>query len=294
MTAAPTDLTPADARRTWRSLEAVHGMIYFTPDAPPEYANAGVTHHRSAYFGSRVAAMGAVPAEVVIATFFNFHPALVRRAMDGLWERTTPQQLLDARLTAVDVSLRRAFGDDLLGSSELADGAALLRRAAEVACEQPEGRPLFAGHARLPWPDEPHLVLWHAQTLLREFRGDGHIAALVCEGLGGLDALISHAAAGDVPRAALQATRAWSDDEWDAGVASLAWRGIVHPDGSFTDEGAAQRERIEAITDRLACRPWAAIGPDACDRLRALGKVLTRRVLDTGLLTVDPSRFSDE
>jgi hypothetical protein len=293
MTATPTDVTPADARRTWRALEAVHGMIYFTPDAPPRYAAAGVTHHRSAYFGSRVAAMGAVSADVVIATFFNFHPALVRRAMDGLWDRTAPSRLLDARLAAVDVSLRRAFGDDLLTSAELVDGAEQLRRAAEVACEHQEGRPLFAGHAALPWPDEPHLVLWHAQTLLREFRGDGHLAALVCEGLGGLDALISHAASGDVPRAALQATRAWSDEEWEAGVDSLAWRGIVHPDGSFTEEGAAQRERIEAVTDRLACRPWAAIGADACDRVRALGKVLTRRVIDAGLLTVDPSRFDE-
>jgi hypothetical protein len=294
MTAAPRDLTPADARRTWRNLEAVHGMIYFTPDAPPEYASAGVTHHRSAYFGSRVAAMGAVPAGVVIATFFNFHPALVRRAMDGLWERTTPQRLLDARLTAVDVSLRRAFGDDLLGSTELADSAALLRRAAEVACEQPEGRPLFAGHARLPWPDEPHLVLWHAQTLLREFRGDGHIAALVTEGLAGLDALVSHAASGDVPAAALQATRAWSDDEWAAGIASMADRGLVHDDGSFTDAGREQRDRIEATTDRLAVAPYAALGTDGCARLRAIGKVLSTRVVEAGLLAIDPRRSLDD
>lgn len=294
MTAAPTDLTPADARRTWRNLEAVHGMIYFTPDAPPEYASAGVTHHRSAYFGSRVAAMGAVPAEIVIATFFNFQPALVRRAMDGLWDRTTPQRLLDARLTAVDVSLRRAFGDDLLGSAELADGAALLRRAAEVACEQPEGRPLFAGHARLPWPDEPHLALWHAQTLLREFRGDGHIAALVTEGLCGLDALVSHAASGDVPAAALQATRAWSDDEWAAGIASMAERGLVHDDGSFTDAGREQRDRIEATTDRLAVAPYAALGTDGCARLRAIGKVLSTRVVEAGLLAIDPRRYLDD
>ena len=224
----------------------------------------------------------------------SFHPALVRRAMDGLWERTTPQRLLDARLTAVDVSLRRAFGDDLLGSTELADGAALLRRAAEVACEQPEGRPLFAGHARLPWPDEPHLVLWHAQTLLREFRGDGHIAALVTEGLAGLDALVSHAASGDVPAAALQATRAWSDDEWAAGIASMADRGLVHDDGSFTDAGREQRDRIEATTDRLAVAPYAALGTDGCARLRAIGKVLSTRVVEAGLLAIDPRRSLDD
>lgn len=287
-------VTPEAARRVWRSLEAVHGMIYFTPDGPPRYTDVGVTHHRAAYFGSRAAAMGAVSADVVIATFFNFHPDLVRRATDGLWDTTTPERLLAARLASADSSLRRAFGDEVLASAALAEGAATLRRAAEVACTQPEGRPLFAGHAGLPWPDEPHLVLWHAQTLLREFRGDGHIAALVTEGLSGLDALISHAASGDVPAAALQATRAWSDDEWAAGVASMAERGLVHDDGSFTDAGRAQRDRIEAVTDRLAGAPWAAIGVEACESLRSLGKDLTRRVVDAGLLAVDPKRYLED
>lgn len=292
--AAVTPVDPAAARRTWRSLEAVHGMIYFTPDAPPRYAEAGVTHHRSGYFGSRVAAMGAVTAEVVTATFYNFHPALVRRSMDGLWERTTPAAMLDARLAAVDDSLRRAFGEEQLASAELKRAAATLRQAALVACEHTEGRPLFAAHAGLAWPDEPHLSLWHAQTLLREYRGDGHIAALVCEGLSGLDALVSHAASGDVPAAALQATRAWNDDEWAAGVASMAERGLVEPDGTFTDAGRTQRDRIEAATDRLAVEPWAAIGADACDQLRTIGKVLTRQVIDAGLLAIDPRRFSDD
>jgi hypothetical protein len=268
-------------------------MIYFTPDGPPRYAQAGVTHHRSGYFGSRVAAMGAVPADVVIATFYNFHPTLVRRSMDGLWSRTTPAALLEARLGAVDDSLSRAFGADLLASPELATGAQTLRRAAMAACERPEGRPLFAAHASLPWPDEPHLMLWHAQTLLREFRGDGHIAALVADGLSGLDALVSHAASGEVPRAALQATRAWSDDEWGAGLASMADRGLVHDDGTFTEAGRAQRDRIEALTDHLAVAPWNEIGADACASLRDLGKELTRRVLEAGLLTIDPARFEE-
>ncbi len=237
--------------------------------------------------------MGAVSAEVVIATFYNFHPTLVRRSMDGLWQRTTPEALLVARFAAVDDSLTRAFGPELMASRRLAVGADMLRGAALAACEHLEGRPLFAAHASLPWPDEPHLALWHAQTLLREFRGDGHISALVTEGLSGLDALVSHAAAGDVPRAALQATRAWNDDEWEECIVSMAGRGLVQNDGSFTDEGRAQRARIEATTDRSAVWPWAAIGADACDALRELGKELSQRVIDAGLLAIDPRRFDD-
>jgi hypothetical protein len=143
-------------------------MIYFTPDAPPQYAAVGVTGNRTGYFASRVAAMGAVGPEVVIATFYNFHPGLVAHAMRDVWATVTPARMIEARYAAVDASLRRAFGDDVLGSDELATAAATLRRAALVASEHPEGRPLFAGHAEVAWPDEPHLVLWHAQTMLRE------------------------------------------------------------------------------------------------------------------------------
>lgn len=100
-------ITPADARRTWRSFGAIHGMIYFTPHALPAYAAVGVTKNRTGYFGSRVAALGAVSADVVIATFFNFNPSLFRHAMTGLWDVVTPARMLDARMVAVDASLRR-------------------------------------------------------------------------------------------------------------------------------------------------------------------------------------------
>jgi hypothetical protein len=291
-------MTPELARRTWRSMEAVHGMIYFTPEGPPAYAAAGLSGNRTGYFASRSAPMGAVPAEVVIATFFNFHPGLVRRAMRDAWTASTPERVLEARLTAVDRSLRTAFGDPahgepVLGSDDVAWAAERLRAAAEVACEHPEGRPLFAGHASLPWPDEPHLVLWHAQTLLREFRGDGHVAALTAEGLSGIDALVSHGASGDVPAEVLRLTRSWSPEEWTAAVSSMTERGLVLPDGTFTEAGRAQRDRIEAATDRLAVEPYATLGDDECERLRAIGKDLSRRVVAAGLLTADVSRLDD-
>ena len=280
-----TDVTPDVARRTWRSLEAVHGMIYFTPDAAEHYARVGIDHHRTAYFASRSAPMGAVPSDVVIATFFNFDPGLVRRAMATVWQTTTPEAVLAARLAAADTSLRRAFGEEVLDSLELAKAASLVRRAAHVAAERPEGRTLFAGHAALPWPDEPHLVLWHGQTLLREFRGDGHIAALTVEGLSGVEALVSHAASGDVPAEVLQRSRAWSDEAWAAAIETLAARGLVDADGAFTDEGRAQRARVEEATDRLAVAPYAALGEEACKELRATGRILTGRVMESGLMS---------
>ena len=65
------------ARKMWRTLEPYHGMIYFVPEAVAEYDEIGLAPGRMGYFASRSAAMGPVPAAVVVATFFNFHPDLV-------------------------------------------------------------------------------------------------------------------------------------------------------------------------------------------------------------------------
>ena len=268
-------------------------MIYFTPDAPPAYAAIGISSPRAGYFLSRSAAMGAVSADVVIATFFNFQPGLVRRAMENGWATATPATVTAARLDAVDTSLRRAFGAELLRSAELGRAAELTRRAALVACEHPEGRPLFAGHASLPWPDDAHLVLWHAQTLLREFRGDGHVAALTLAGLSGLDALLSHAGSGDVPAEVLRLTRAWSEEEWAAGLESFAARGFVDGAGAFTDAGRDQRQHIEDATDRAALVAYEALSDDEAGEVVAIGRTLTKQVVAAGLMQVDPSRFDD-
>ncbi len=208
------------ARKTWRTLEPLHGAIYFAAEAREEYAALGIDDRMTGYFASRSAPMGAVPASVVIATFFNFDHGLVERSIDGVWDRVTPEAMLAARLRAADGMIRR-LAPEAVDSDEMVEAADIARTAALVACEQPEGRPLFAGHANLPWPTEPHLVLWHAQSLLREFRGDGHIAALTVEGLSGCEALVTHGLAGEVPSDTLRLTRQRTDDDWAAAVESL-------------------------------------------------------------------------
>jgi hypothetical protein len=260
-------MDPVLARKMWRTLEPYHGFIYFSPRATEAYAALGITG-RAGYFASRAAAMGPVPAEFVIATFYNFHPAIVRAAIPAAWEAAAPAAIVEARLQAVDATLRDALGD-AIGSDETRAAATSARRAAE-ACT-PEGRPLFAAHAALPWADEPHLVLWQAVTQLREFRGDGHIAALVLEGLDGCEALVTHGADADSPvgLGILQDTRAWPDDEWDAARGRLRERGWLGDDDALTAEGEEARTRIEDRTDQLAMAPWLALGEDEADRLRA-------------------------
>lgn len=277
-------MDPTVARRTWRTVEPIHGMIYFSPEAAAGYATLGLTD-RMGYFASRAAPMGPVPAEVVIATFYNFRPALVRAAIPDAWTRAAPEAILAARLAGVDAALTRFLGD-AVDSPEMAEAAGLARRAAETAAEHLDGRPLAAGHASLPWPDSPHLVLWHAQSILREFRGDGHIAALVAAGLSGLEAAITHVATGDVPGTVMAATRDWPADDWAAGVDGLRSRGLLASgaDLVLTDAGREQRQWIEDATDAAAVVAYQPLGDDGCARLRALARPWSRAIVDGGLL----------
>lgn len=270
-------MDPVIARKTWRTLEPIHGAIYFASEAAQEYAEAGLTDRMAGYFASRAAPMGAVTAPVVIATFFNFDHGLVRRSMEGVWDQVTPEDILAARLRAADRMIRR-LAPEAADSAEIAEAADLARTAALAACERPEGRPLFAGHASLPWPDEPHLVLWHAQSLLREYRGDGHIAALTTEDLDGCEALVTHAAAGDVLAATLKSSRQQTDEAWAAAEDRLRSAGWLDADGGFTELGRQRREFIEQRTDELAAAPYDAIGVNGCDRLRELVRPTSRQI----------------
>jgi hypothetical protein len=284
---------PVVARQTWRTLEPVHGMTYFVPETADAFVAAGLRPGLMGYFASRAAAMGPVPAEVVISTFCNFWPGLVRAAIPEAWARATPARIVEARLEGVDRALRRGLGPALLASDDLAEAAALARRAAEAAGARPEGRPLFAGHASLAWPDAPHLVLWHAQTLLREFRGDGHVAALTAAGVGGLEALVLHEATGEVPGRFLRTSRAWPADEWAAGHERLVRRGwlaagVAGAPPVLTDAGRAHRREVEDRTDELALPAYAVLGEDDCARLRQVGRPISRAVIAAGLLAVPP------
>lgn len=250
-------------------------MIYFAPETEQEFTGLGLRAGRMCYFAGRSAPMGAVGPGVVAATFYNFNPALVAAHIPKAWSIASPEQVIDARFRAADVVLRRLLGDRVVGSDELADAARLARKAAEQA--PAEARPLFAGHADLPWPESPHLVLWHAVTLLREFRGDGHLAALLDAELTGLQALITHTATGKgfVVEFAQQ-SRGWSPEEWAGGSAELERRGLLTQGGELTDAGEQQRQEIEARTDRLAVAPFSALSDEEAQRLAGLGKELSK------------------
>ena len=149
----------------WPAFETYHAHIYFVPEAAEAYRRLGLKGGWMGYFASRSAALGPASAELVTAVFFNFHPAMVARALPDAWGLASPEDVLAARLQTADVALRRLIPEHV-GSPAEAEAATLAREAAEAPALA--GRPLFAALRSLPWPEEPHLALWHACTLLRD------------------------------------------------------------------------------------------------------------------------------
>jgi hypothetical protein len=279
-------LDPAVVGRAHRAVEPLHAQVYFAPEHDEQLTALGLEPGRMAYFAARSAPMGAVGAGVVTATFYNFSPALVARHIPRAWTIASPEQVVAARFAAARASLTRLLGGpEAAAAPEIAELAGLLREA--CAGLTPEDRPLYAGHADLPWPEEPLLQLWHAASLLREYRGDGHLTALVHAGLTGIEALITHTATGRGFReSAAKALRGWSDGEWAAACAALVGRGLLD-DAGLTAEGQQLRAHLEVQTDALSADPWLHLGPARTARVVELAKGLSRRVVVNGAFPRD-------
>ena len=267
------------ARRMWPAFETYHAHIYFVPEAAEAYRQLGLKGGWMGYFASRSAPLGPASPELVTAVFFNFHPAMVARALPDAWALASPGDVIAARLRTADVALRRLIPDHI-GTPAGAEAAALAREAVETPALA--GRPLFAALRSLPWPDEPHLVLWHACTLLREHRGDGHVASLTAAGLDGCEAHVTLTATGSVPRETLQSNRKWTDEDWAAAEERLQARGWLDAGGHLTDAGRDGRAEVEARTDELAEQPWTALGAERTDRLLELLTPMARAINAAG------------
>lgn len=263
------------ARRAWTLYEPIHAIVYFAPESTDSYRAAGLRGGWMGYFASRSAPMGAVSGEVVTAVFHNFRPSMVLRAIPDAWTFSSPDRVLEARLEVADFALRRLWGPEV-DSDEVTDAAAMTLEVAGGL--HADGRPLYAGHAGLPIPEVPHLALWHACSLLREHRFDGHIAALTVHGLDGLDALVLASASGTGMDAdTIQKVRGWTEDEIATAWDRLRERGLVTGEHELTSEGAAVKAAVEEATDRLSGGVWDALDEAPRERLLAsLHRLATR------------------
>ncbi|ANB09701.1 SalK [Streptomyces ambofaciens] len=282
----PAVLDARAGRRCHNALNTLHSTHYFSPDLGRELGALGVTDPRAVNFAARAAALGPVGAGAVTAAFYNYRHDLVARYVPAVWETVTPEQALAARGRAVDATMRRLLGEEILTSPEMSEAAGLALRAAE-GCTR-GARPLYSAHADLPVPDAPHLAYWHAATLLREHRGDGHVAALAAAGLDGLEALVTHTATGKgmAPKWIFN-TRGWSRQEWDAATDRLRGRGLIDGAGELTGAGVALRDDIERETDRLDAAPYAHLGADGVARLTELATAFARTAVGAGAFPGD-------
>ncbi|TVT44421.1 hypothetical protein FNH05_21460 [Amycolatopsis rhizosphaerae] len=259
----PGDLTTV--RTAGQAIASAHLFIYVVPEAEEEAAKLGVTDRAPRYFGFRAAAMGAVPWQVVLATFYNFSPRAAR-TLEGVWDAAPPEQWQAARFVAADRAMRRV--GVTLTDDRIAEARSLLDRV--VAAAEYAGKPLAAANASVPLPSDPLLALWQQITVLREWRGDAHLVVLAGHRLGPCECVVLHTATGRMPAPLLRATRQWNDEEWAAATASLVARGWLDAEGTVTEAGIAAREQIEVETDEHCAPLWAPIGDAGARRLTSL------------------------
>lgn len=261
--------------RAWGTLEPIHVVGYFAPEPRQAYVDLGL-HPRLSYFAARSAAFGPADPAVTVATFYVFSPWLVRKALPAAWAVATPEQVQQARREGVAAAL-----DRVLGKPDVSEALAIARRVCEGLTAH--GRPLYAAHSTLPWPEDDLLALWHAATLIREHRGDGHVSLLHATGLDPVESLVLgglFSSNTDYVRK----TRGWSEDEWSDAHRRLRERGLVTATGELTDDGRTTRQLIEDRTDALAAEGWVHVGARDSQRLHDLLAPLRDIVLDDGVL----------
>ncbi|MEY8015929.1 SCO6745 family protein [Mycobacterium servetii] len=268
---------PELARRFFDRFEPVHAVTYFAPEARAALDGLGYRGFWMGYFAARSAPLGPVSPEVVTAIFYNFAHERVAKALPAAWEMAGPHDALRAREDSAVAALRR------YGLSADENVAVAAEFAAKAARRAPlDARPLFAANRALPWPDDPLAALWHAATLLREQRGDAHVAVLAAAGVSGRESNVLHAAAGRIPRDVIAATRDYDEAAWRHHEQRLAERGLLDDDGALTDAGRDLKGRIEAATDTLSLSALEALGDDEVEALFRALTPIARTVVAAG------------
>jgi hypothetical protein len=255
-------MTTGFVRRLGSLTEALHAVVYFAPEPQGRYAALGLRGYWRGYFASRTAALGRTSPELATAVLGGFAPQMVARALPAVWDLTTPGVVAAARLDGARAALHRLLaGADASRASE-----ALAPLAQRVPLP---GRPLAAAHSAVRAPQDAVGLLWHCSTVLREHRGDGHLAAVATAGLEWPQAHVLRASFGDLD-ARQQEYRGWSDAEWATARDELDRRGLLG-----TTSGRDLVEQVEAATDELAAPAYRDV--DA-DRLVALLEPLAAKV----------------
>ena len=264
------------ARRLFELTEPIAAVNFSAEEPKGAMAELGLRGYWDGYFAGRSSPLGVVPAEVVHAAFYNFADGEVARHIPKVWETTTPEAAYDARVRGCVAALRRILAE-WIGTPELSRAAELLAKAAVSA--PMEGRVMYAGLRALPMPEESTALLWHASNMLREHRGDGHVVALVAEGIGGLESHVLCALdMGIYPAESFGRIHHLPRPRLAEVMDGLRTRGLIDASGRFTAAGRATKDRIEELTDALAAAPYEGLEQSELDELITVLEPISRRL----------------
>jgi hypothetical protein len=263
-------------RRFWQGIEVIHDVVYFAPDIRERFDAIGLKGWWMAYFASRSAAVGTPRPELATALFYGFSPSMVARALPDAWALAPRDAILDTRLQLARDALAPAVGDTdvepiAVALETIVDGLDFA------------GRPLAAAHASVTRPEDALGRLWWAATVLREYRGDSHVALLVAHDLDGAAANALAVADGRAPERQREA-RGWTDDEWGAAFTRLEARGWVSG-RTVTMAGHAFRSDLEDDTDRVSAASFKGDMQALADAAEDSVVDLARAIKATGAVT---------
>jgi hypothetical protein len=260
-------------------LGVLHAPVYGSRELRGLLAEEGISTRMGCYLAQRSAPMGVPGPELVAATFYGFSPRAVAENLHGVWERISPDRVVELTLESMRELLDRLLAQHGEEVDELA------RLLAPVAAAQPlAGRPLAAAWASVALTGNASVDAWLATCVIRESRGDGHIALLVAEGIGPLESHLM--TQGDRPalRSTLETLRGWTPAEIEEAVEGLRERRLLDAEGMRTDAARALRADIERRTDALSAGPWTAAGSAEVTRIGDLALQLVPAVLTSGTL----------
>lgn len=282
------------ARSAYEALEPLHVVAYFNPSIRSQCRNTGLSP-MARYLAGRGAPLGNVSGASVAAMFYNFNPSAVAPA----WAEAKAYGLhrtFAMHLDAIEQTLDAAFGPlvEHPALTQLADRFVQIGGNLNYA-----GRPLAAAWATTLTTEAshpPHLRLWLALAPLREFRGDGHVAALVQAGLSDVESVVFHESPHPDPSlrrrtlgtAFARTSRAWSEQEWTMAQSSLGARNLLDSDATISTSGCRLYAALEDTTDDMASGVFEGV-PDAGELVSGC-RPFVKAVIDAGVLPGTVSR----
>ncbi len=277
--AAPTPEPATPARALRDAIEPIAAVSFWSKHVHDAYAARGLDFLHG-YVWGRASAMGEPRGSVVAAAFGVFEPTLIATLYDAARAAVPLADIRAATEEGAAATLEQVLGRP----DGLVEVVKKLRHGLDAADDT--ARPLFAGLSGLSWPQTPMAKLWHATTMLRELRGDGHLAAMVAAGVTGLEAnILTELRIGFEPLA-YTSTRGWPIEAMEAATDALTARGLV-ADGALTGKGAALRDEIEAVTDRMMAPVVDALG-DALPSLVTTLDGWAAQLVEAGWFPPDP------